>query len=194
MPERIRDSSRSAERSDPGSRGFEDAMGTGIARHRFGSLALAAAASALALAAPGAADDPKEGQRRGPKVVQLQFSSGRGVGEKSLQAYAYRTEVLRFRASYEGERATADSRYRENVTDTDIDARGEARHPWELLKRGGGRQVLQMTRQSLRERGSAIVRVLAHGNGKLDDVRVRIELSECSQDPPLYPISCEVEV
>jgi hypothetical protein len=160
-----------------------------------GSLAAAAglvASVAIAPAAESGADG--QGDRRGPKVVQLQFSSGRGVGEKSLQAYAYRTEVLRFRTSYEGERATGDSRYRPNVTDTDIDARREARHPWELLKRGDGKQVLKMTRQSLRESGEAVVRVRAHRDGRVDDVRVRIELSECSQDPPLYPISCEVEV
>ena len=167
----------------------------GTTRRAFRLAAITAALTASAAIPHGAAADPKEeGQRRGPKVVQLSFSSGRGVGEKSLQAFAYRTEVLRFRTSYEGERATADSRYRPNVTDTDIDAKGEARHPWELLKKGDGKQVLKMTRQALRERGTAVVRVLAHRDGKLDDVRVRIKLSECSQDPPLYPISCEVEV
>jgi hypothetical protein len=156
-----------------------------------GFVATSAALVAAAQAPAGKAD----GQgNRGPKVVQLQFSSGRGIGEKSLQGYAYRTDVLRFRTSYEGERATADSRYRQNVADTDIDAKGEARHPWELLKKGGGKQVIRMIRQSLRERGEAVVQIFAHRDGKVDDPRVRIELSECSEEPPIYPISCEVEV
>jgi hypothetical protein len=163
-------------------------------RCAFRFTALAAAAAVLAAAQATAGEQDGRGGERGPKVVQLQFSSGRGIGEKSLQAYAYRTEVLRFRTSYEGERATADSRYRENVTDTDIDARDEARHPWEMLKKGGGKRVIKMIRQSLRERGVAVVRILAHGGDKLDDPRVRIELSKCSEDPPIYPISCEVKV
>jgi hypothetical protein len=155
---------------------------------------IASSIAVLAAAQATAGEQDGRGGERGPKVVQLQFSSGRGVGEKSLQAYAYRTEVLRFRTSYDGDRETADSRYRENVTDTDVDARGEARHPWEMLKKGGGKQVIRMIRQSLRDRGVAVVRVLAHGGDKLDDPRVRIELSECSEDPPIYPISCEVKV
>jgi hypothetical protein len=168
------------------------AMGRALRAVRFAALAAALTASAAVAQGAAAGDPSGKGQRRGPNVVQLSYEqTDHGV---SVQAYAYRTDVLRFRTSYEGEMETADSRYNRHITDTDIDARGEARHPWVLLRNRAGKHVRQLIRESLHERGTAVVRILAHREGRVDDVRARINLSECSLDPPLYPVSCEVEV
>jgi hypothetical protein len=155
---------------------------------RICTAALATAVLALAPAAAHAAP--------GPKLVQLSYgeSFDGSFPVRDLSAYAYRVDALRFTTRYGGERATAQARYDDGVTDTNIHAHGEARHPWKLVRRGGGSDVIALIRHSLEDRGFAKVRVRARGDGRHLDRAIVIDVSECSSDPPIYPVSCEIRV
>jgi hypothetical protein len=141
-----------------------------------------------------AAGAPKGSGSHPPKVIQLSYeeSNDGSSPRRALDAFVrYSTDSVNFATRYHGRTATAKTRYRPNITDTDI--RGEmARHPWALVRKGGGSRVLRLIHEALGQRGVAKVRTRARRDGLLDDVRTRIVLSECAQDPPLYPVSCEV--
>jgi|SRR5215208_5103466 len=130
-----------------------------------------------------------------PKVIQLSYSesSGDQGADRRLLAFARHTHGLHFATTYEGEKAKAPGKYRSNVTDTDIHGR-KARHPWEPDRKKGGSDVVRLVHESLHQRGFAEVRLRARKSGEVDKERVRIDLSRCSQDPPLYPVDCEVKV
>jgi len=147
-------------------------------------------ALALGTASAGAA---AESGGQPPKLVQLSYSeSDDGSSPKrALYAFARRAEKVRFVTRYDGERATARSRYVSSITDTDLN--GEARHPWALIRRNGGKQVLGLIHEALFASGSAKVMVVARGNGRKRERKVKILLAECTPDPPLYPVSCEVK-
>ena len=148
-----------------------------------------AAAGVAAAAAP-----PAERASHPPKVIQVSYdeSNDGSSPRRSLFAFVrYSTHSVDFATRYRGRTARARARYRRNVTDTDIHGR-RARHPWALVREGGGRRVLRLIHHSLKNRGFARVRTRARRGGLVDDVRVRIDVSKCAQDPPLYPLSCEV--
>ena len=128
-----------------------------------------------------------------PKVVQISYaeSDDGSSPAKRLYAFVRRADAVRFATRYEGKRATAGSRYRPSITDTDLHGK-EVRHPWSLVRKNGGRRVLRLVAKALDERGVATIRVRARGAGGVDKVRVRMKLAQCSQDPPLYPVDCEV--
>ena len=128
-----------------------------------------------------------------PKVVQISYaeSDDGSSPAKRLYAFVRRADVVRFATRYEGKRATAGTRYRPNITDTDLHGK-DVRHPWSLVRKDGGRRVLRLVAKALDERGVAKVRVRARGAGGVDRVRVRVKLAECAQEPPLYPVDCEV--
>jgi hypothetical protein len=111
---------------------------------------------------------------------------------RALYAFVrYPTDTVTFATRYHGHSARGRTRYRSDITDTDI--HGErASHPWALIRRGGGRRVFRLVHRSLRQRGFANVRARARRGALVDAGRVRIVLSRCAQDPPLYPVSCEV--
>ena len=155
-------------------------------------LALVAVFVFCALSGPSGAD---AAGAKGPKLVQLYYAESDDGSSRpfALDAYLYRADAVRFTARYDGERASGVARYEDGVTDTNIHATGEARHPWELVRQDGGQDVIRLVRDSLAERGVAKVRVRARGDGRHLDVAVQIRLSECSLDPPFYPVSCEVE-
>jgi hypothetical protein len=158
------------------------------------ALAILVLASAVTCVA-GAAGVPSERASRPPKVIQLSYDESNDGSSPRRALYAfvrYSPDAVNFATRYHGRRATAKSRYRPNVTDTDI--RGErARHPWALVREGGGRRVLRLVHKALKQRGVANVRTRARRDGLIDDVRLRIVLSKCAQDPPFYPVSCEVK-
>ena len=60
------------------------------------------------------------------------------------------------------------------------------------MRRDGGSEVIALIRHSLDDRGFAKVRVRARGDGRHLDRAIVIDLSECSSDPPYYPVSCEI--
>ena len=158
-------------------------------------LALAVLVMSIAVAIPVAGAGTVD--QRPPRLVQLSY--GRSDQGTDLQAYAYRAEKVRLEARYRkpgrkhAKSATAGSVYKPNITDTDIKATGEARHPWSI-KGDGRRQVLRLIRRELEARGRASVTVNAKSPtiGESDRVRFVIKDSKCAHDPPLYPIDCEV--
>jgi hypothetical protein len=158
-----------------------------------------AIAMAVIVASVAATQTPRgnayeQGGPRPPKVIQLSY---REVNDGTrppyrLEAYAYRTDSLRFASRYRGRTANAGSQYEPDSTDTDIKGKGEARHPWVLIHKGGGSTVLRLIRKSLNQRGVAKVRIRAKGDDLLDDLRLTIMLAKCAQDPPIYPVDCEI--
>lgn len=65
--------------------------------------------------------------------------------------------------------------------------------PWVLQHKDGGRGVYKLLRKSLDERGSAAVRIRARNASGVDSVKLKIRLSECTMDPPFYPLDCEIQ-
>jgi hypothetical protein len=138
----------------------------------------------------------KAGGSRPPREIQLSYDESNDGSSPRRALYAFvrhATDSVKFAVRYHGRGATAGSRYKTQITDTDIRG-GKARHPWALIRKGSGGRVLRLIHKSLEQRGVAKVRIRARRDGLLDDVRTRIVLSECAQDPPFYPVSCEVRV
>ena len=130
-----------------------------------------------------------------PNIIQLSYSesSGDQGADRRLLAFARHTHGMHFATTYKGEKARAPGKYRSSITDTDIHGR-KARHPWEPDRKKGGGDVVRLVHESLHQRGFAEVRLRARKSGEVDKARMRIDLSRCSQDPPLYPVDCEVKV
>lgn len=152
----------------------------------------------LAAVALGILSAPLAGASRAkgaPNIIQLSYSesSGDQGADRRLLAFARRTHGMHFATTYKGEKASAPGKYRSEITDTDIHGR-KAKHPWEPDRKHGGGDVVRLVHDSLHQRGFAVVRLRARKSGEVDKARVRIDLSRCSQDPPLYPVDCEVKV
>jgi hypothetical protein len=128
-----------------------------------------------------------------PNVIQVSYSEtdGEPGPDRQLMAFSRHTTSLKFATSFHGTRVAAPGRYVDSITDTDLHGR-QARHPWIPDRKHGGRGVMRLIGRSLDRRGFANVRVRAKNGDLLDSVRVRIDLSECSSDPPLYPVDCEI--
>jgi len=127
-----------------------------------------------------------------PRLVQLSYSEEPGAQgrDQSLGAYVKNADSVKFATGFDGEKARAGGRYRESVTDTDIND-PEAKHPW-VPATGDGRKVVRLVHDSLEANGRATIRLRMKNGGQRQKERVVIELSECDQDPPLYPVTCEV--
>jgi len=134
-----------------------------------------------------------EASAAGPKLVQLSYDHSRDGSSKhfNLSAYARRTDSVRFVVRRHHESIAAPGRYNDHITDTDLHPE-EASHPWEIDRRHGGKQVLKAVRSSLQRRGMATVRVIARRGDARDKAKVIINVADCTQDPPLYPLSCEI--
>jgi hypothetical protein len=153
-------------------------VGAGVAT----LLTVAASGSALAAGSP-------------PEVIQLSYfeSSGDQGADRGLEAFARHTHAVRFATTFQGRTARAAGRYRDSITDTDIKGK-QAKHPWTPNRKEGGGRVIRLVHKSLHTRGFAKVRLRARKSGEAVGVRVRIDLSKCASDPPLYPVDCEVRV
>ena len=153
---------------------------------RFGVFALAVVPLAIfAASAEG-------GGGGSPKLVQLSYNEEPGAQgrDTNLGAYVKNATSVNFATGFDGVKARAGGRYREAVTDTDIND-PEAKHPW-IPATGDGRKVVKLVHDSLEANGRATVRLRMKNGGDVEKERVVIKLSECSQDPPLYPVTCEV--
>jgi hypothetical protein len=155
----------------------------------------AAAGLAMSLCTVMASGAPAAGGGGRPEVIQLSYfeSSGDQGPDRGLEAFARHTHATRFATSYRSRRASAPGRYRSDITDTDIHGR-EAKHPWMPDRRQRGGKVIRLVHRSLHDRGFAMVRLRARKGGESNRVRVRIDLSDCASDPPLYPVDCEIRV
>jgi hypothetical protein len=125
-----------------------------------------------------------------PKVVRALLEKGdRGNSfGYSLSANMKRTDAVTFKTRYLDERASGPARYNDNVTTTDL--RGQAKHPWNLI-RSSGKDVIKLIRASLKATGEATVKIKAENDaGKSSKTKVTFALSECHMDPPLYPLTC----
>ena len=127
-----------------------------------------------------------------PELVQLSYSEEPGGSgyDQHLGAHVKNADSVRFATGLNGVKARAGGRYKESVTDTDIN-HPEAKHPW-VPSTGDGRKVVKLVREGLEENGRAVVRLRMKNGGTLEKARVVIDLSECDQSPPLYPVTCEV--
>lgn len=127
-----------------------------------------------------------------PKVVKLRYADVRDGSSPRfrLHGYARRALSLTFKARFRGKTATAGSRYEKSITDPKV--KGTAKHPWVIRRKGGGRRVIKLVRRGLDKRGTAKVRVRVKGKGGVDSERLRIVRDECHQEPPFYPLECEV--
>ncbi len=141
---------------------------------------------------PAAGADPTERPEAKPDVVQVSYEeSDDGTSpRRQLSAFARRADALSFAVRIHHERVAAGSAYDSHVTDTDL--HGDAKHPWVLSRKRSGDEILRKIHKSLTHRGEVRVWIRAGGNGEVDKSRVTIKLAECTQDPPFYPVSCEV--
>jgi hypothetical protein len=149
--------------------------------------------TALALGALAAPSVGAAGGRP-PKVIQLSYAESYdgGTQARTLEAFAYRADSLALSTSYGDASAKTDARYNDSVTDTDLHG-NDAKHPWVARRnRRGGKEVLHLVRTSLEARGFAEVSAIAKSEGGVDRVGFTIRVSDCSQDPPIYPLDCEV--
>jgi hypothetical protein len=130
---------------------------------------------------------------RPPKVVQVSYYEDREDGRRyNLQAHALRTDELTFSVRRDGRRFVAEAKLNERISDTDL--HGEARHPWVPVRNRAGKRLIRAFVDKLYDKGEVRVRIRVRGNGIKDFASVRIVLSECSTDPPLYPDpDCEVK-
>ena len=128
-----------------------------------------------------------------PKLVQLSYSEEDGAQgfDSNLGAHIKNADSVKFATGFDGQKARAAGSYREAVTDTDIN-HPEAKHPW-VPAGDDGRDVVKLVHDSLHQNGRAVVRLRMKNGGTLERARVVILLSECSQDPPIYPATCEVK-
>ena len=90
---------------------------------------------------------------------------------------------------YQGEKASAPAR-KSSVSDTNL--KGQTRRGWEPIRKQGGKRVKALVRDSLDARGVATVRTRAKRDGQIDNHRWRIVQAKCEQDPPLFPLDCEI--
>jgi hypothetical protein len=144
-----------------------------MAKGRRLTLATFVLVAALAvLPAPASAAAP-------PRVVELHyFVRDDGILPHTvLQARVRRAESVRFATVFHGKHASAPAR-----RDGD---------EWELRHKDG-RKVYKLIRRSLRRRGSASVRIRARSDDGTDRVKLKIRKSECSMDPPFYPLDCTI--
>jgi hypothetical protein len=127
-----------------------------------------------------------------PALVQVAYeeSDDGTSAHRQLSAFAQRASSVTFAVRIHHERVVAGSRQNTHVVDTDL--HGDAKHPWVLSREGAGAEVLGRIHDALRKHGEKTVWVRAAGDSGVDKRKVDIVLSDCTQDPPFYPVSCQI--
>ena len=155
-----------------------------------------AAAVALLLAAAVLASSAAAGSGKramaDPTLVQVAYeeSDDGTSAHRQLSAFAEHASSVTFAVRIHHERVVAGATYDSHVTDTDL--HGDAKHPWVLSRAGDGREVVGRIHDALRKQGEKTVWVRAAGDSGVDKRKVSIVLSGCTQDPPFYPVSCQI--
>jgi hypothetical protein len=114
-----------------------------------------------------------------PRIVKLNyFVRDDGILPHTvLQATVRRADSVRFGTVFHGKHGSAPARH-----DGD---------DWEL-RHGDGAKLYRLIRHSLRRRGSASVRIRARSGDGSDRLKLKIRESQCTKDPPFYPLDCTV--
>lgn len=115
-----------------------------------------------------------------PNVVQL-HQAGSG-----LHAFPCRIDTLSFATKYQGRRASAPGKLT-NLRDTNLH-HPKCQRGWRPTRKKVGRLV----RESLNERGVAVVRTRARRGSRVDTHRWRIVLARCAPPSGVFPADCEV--
>ena len=128
-----------------------------------------------------------------PKLVQLSYEESKDGSSRhyGLSAFAHKADSVVFAVRRHHKRITAPGRYNDHITDTDLHPE-DASHPWEVNRKEGGRKVVKAIRASLSHDGVATVRVTARSAAGKDRAKVKVIVADCAQDPPFYPLSCEI--
>jgi hypothetical protein len=149
------------------------------------AVAVLIVAALSVVAGPAAA-----GAGSGPKVTVLSYFNrdDGSLPHRVLMANARRTASLRFSTVFRGKHASAAATYNDN-----IGRRLTDKHPWVLQHNAsGGGKVYGLIRRSLADRGSAAVRVRARRGDRVDPVKLKIRVADCTADPPFYPLDCTI--
>jgi hypothetical protein len=146
--------------------------------------AAAAAAVAIGLVAPAnAADKP-------PKVGEVDYSkqSGdQGPATSLLVFFKPGADAVELKARSGDEKARATGQLNTHV---ETHRYG---NPWQPAK-AGRRALLNVMKDSIAATGAVTLTVVAENDlGQRSKTRVEIVMSECDQDPPLYPFTCVVK-
>jgi hypothetical protein len=96
-----------------------------------------------------------------------------------LKAEVKHAAAVRFAVVFHGKHASAAGRRDDGIT-------------WELQHQDRGGKVYKLIRKSLDRRGSASVRIRARNGGGTDRAKLKIRESECTMDPPFYPLDCTI--
>jgi hypothetical protein len=151
---------------------------------------LTVSSTSAAVAAPQTTPASASALRVPPKVIQLQYAQWYEEPGGSLGAFARgHPDSLRFATRYRGRQATVPAKETDTV-DTDLPRCCD--ESWEPIRRQGAARVYRLIRKALDRRGVAKVRTRVKRGGLADIHRWRIVLARCSQDPPSYPVDCEI--
>ncbi len=119
-----------------------------------------------------------------PRVTSLNYfvRDDGTLPHTRLMVSVRRADRVRLTTVFEGERAGGSPT---------LDHRISGR-PWVLKHQGAGGELYGLIRRSLARRGSADVRIRARNEAGRVRVKLRIRESECTKDPPFYPLDCTV--
>ena len=132
----------------------------------------AAVAIAAASAAPAAAPPRVKGMHYFVRDDGL-------LPHTVLKVDVKRADRVRVAVVFRGKHASAPTRLDDGIT-------------WELQHKQRGGKVYKLIRRSLHRRGSASVRIRSRNAAGTDRVKLKVRESECSMDPPFYPLDCTV--
>jgi hypothetical protein len=153
-------------------------------------LGLLLVASVTASFAASQAVSASEQRPRPPKVIQLSYAQWYEEPGGSLGAFARgHPDSLRFTTRYRGRQASVPAE-RTDTVDTDLPRCCD--ESWEPIRHQGAARVYRLIRKALNRRGVVKVRTRVKRGALADVHRWRIVLARCSQDPPSYPVDCEI--
>jgi len=143
---------------------------------------LTAIAATLLFAAPFMA--PAAAPAAGPpRIVQLNYfvRDDGTLPHVRLLVGVKHADSVRVATVFHGKHAGAPTRLDDSISG----------HPWVLQHQDGGK-VYRLIRRSLERRGSAAVRIRARNGGATDRAKLKIRESDCTKDPPFYPLDCTI--
>ena len=119
-----------------------------------------------------------------PRVVQLNYfvRDDGNLPHTRLAANVRRADSVGFSTVFKGKHASAPGRFDDNISG----------HPWVVQHQSRGGKVYKLIRRSLHRRGSASVRIRARNGSGVDRVKLKIRVSDCTKDPPFYPLDCTI--